>query len=226
MTALDQTLTPKSLATRKRILTAALKVFREHGFGAATMREIAGAAGMSLGAAYYYFDSKDALVMAFYEQAQQEMAPAMERVFVENTTLEQRLRGIIGEKFKYFAPNRALMGALSAHIDPEHPLSPFSLATASIRDRDVAFFQRVVAESKVKLAPTVLPYLPRLLWLYQMGLMLYWVYDRSPKQERTETLFDKTLAMMLLALKLAGVPLLRPLYRPAGELLKTIYGAA
>jgi hypothetical protein len=59
-----------------------------------------------------------------------------------------------------------------------------------------------------------------------MGLMLYWVYDRSPKQERTVMLFDKTLAMMLLALKLAGVPLLRPLYRPAGELLKTIYGEA
>lgn len=190
------------------------------------MREIAGAAGMSLGAAYYYFESKDALVMAFYEQAQQEMTPAIDRVLSESNTLEQRLRGIINQKLEYFKPNQALMGALSAHIDPQHPLSPFSAATASIRDRDIAFFQRAVTESKVRLAPAILPYLPRLLWLYQMGLMLYWVYDRSPKQERTTLLFDKTLSMMLLALKLAGVPLLRPLYRPAGELLKTIYGEA
>lgn len=226
MSALEQSLTSKSGATRKRILTAALRVFRERGFDASTMREIAAGAGMSLGAAYYYFDSKDALVMAFYEQAQQEMEPAIGRILAESSTLEQRLRGIIRQKFEYFAANRVLMGALSAHIDPQHPLSPFSDATASIRDRDIAFFQRAVTESKVKLASTVLPYLPRLLWLYQMGLMLYWVYDRSPKQERTAMLFEKTLAMMLLAIKLAGVPLLRPLYRPAGELLKTIYGEA
>jgi AcrR family transcriptional regulator len=226
MTALEQTLTPKSEATRRRILAAALKIFRDRGFDAATMREIAAAAGMSLGAAYYYFDSKDALVMAFYEQAQQEMEPVTERILSESNSLEQRLRGIIGQKFEYFKPNQTLMGALSAHIDPRHPLSPFSAATAPIRDRDIAFFERAVTESMVKLAPSVLPYLPRLLWLYQMGLMLYWVYDRSPKQERTALLFDKTLSMMLLALKLAGVPLLRPLYRPAGELLKTIYGVA
>jgi AcrR family transcriptional regulator len=154
------------------------------------------------------------------------MAPAIDRVLSESNTLEQRLRGIISQKLEYFKPNQALMVALSAHIDPQHPLSPFSAATAPIRDRDIAFFERAVTESMVKLAPSVLPYLPRLLWLYQMGLMLYWVYDRSPKQERTALLFDKTLSMMLLALKLAGVPLLRPLYRPAGELLKTIYGVA
>ena len=224
--AKEQSLTPKSEATRRRILSAALKVFRERGFDAATMREIAAAAGMSLGAAYYYFDSKDALVMAFYEQAQQEMVPAIERTLTECATLEQRLRGIIGQKFSYFAPNRALMSALSAHIDPNHPLSPFSESTAPIRDRDIAFFQQAVTESKVKLAPSLLPYLPRLLWLYQMGLMLFWVYDASPQQQRTQMLFDKTLSMMLLMLKLAAVPLLRPLYRPAGELLKTIYGEA
>jgi AcrR family transcriptional regulator len=226
MMAMEHSLTPKSEATRRRILAAALSVFRERGFDAATMREIAAAAGMAVGAAYYHFDSKDALVMAFYEQAQQEMAPELERILAESTTLEQRLRGIIGQKFEYFAPNRSLMGALSAHIDPKHPLSPFSSATAPIRDRDIAYFQRAVAESKVKLAPSILPYLPRLLWLYQMGLVLFWVYDGSPRQARTGLLFSKTLSMMLLVLKLAGVPLLRPLYRPAGELLKAIYGEA
>jgi AcrR family transcriptional regulator len=226
MTAMEQQLTPKSEATRNRILAAALSVFRERGFDAATMREIAAEAGMAVGAAYYYFDSKDALVMAFYVRAQQEMTSKLERILTESSTLEQRLRGLIGQKFEYFGPNRALMGALSAHIDPKHPLSPFSAATAPIRDRDIAFFQRAVTDSKVKLPPSILPYLPRLLWLYQMGLLLFWVYDRSPKQANTALLFDRTLSMMLVALKFAGVPLLRPLYRPAGELLKAIYGEA
>jgi hypothetical protein len=63
-----------------------------------------------------------------------------------------------------------------------------------------------------------------------MGIFLFWVYDPSPEQRLTETLFDKTLQMMLLGLKLAEMPivapLLKPLYRPAGELLKAVYGEA
>jgi AcrR family transcriptional regulator len=218
--------TKKSEETRKRILAAALKVFRERGFEAATMREIAAEAGVAVGAAYYYFDAKDALVMAFYEQAQEEMAPALEETMGRSKTLEQRLRGIIGQKLAYFAPNRTLVSALTGHIDPGHPLSPFSRETAPIRERDLAFFGRAVAESKLRLPATILPYLPRLLWLYQMGLVLFWVYDRSPKQERTEMLFDKTLKMMLLAIKLAGLAPLRPMLKPAGELLRAIYGEA
>lgn len=215
--------TPKSEATRARILEAALRIFRERGFQPATMREIAAEAGMALGAAYYYFDSKDAIVTAFYEQAQQQMEPEIERILDTRRTLESRLRGIIGYKFEYFTPNRSLMSSLSAHIDPSQPLSPFSAATAHIRNRDIAFFARAVSDSRVHLPPTILPYLPRLLWLYQMGLMLYWVYDRSAKQSTTALIFDKTLGMMLIMIKLAGIPLLRPLYRPAGELLKAIY---
>jgi AcrR family transcriptional regulator len=216
-------LLPKSEATRARILESALTTFREHGFENATMREIAAAAGVALGASYYYFDSKDAIVMAFYEQAQQEMAPALDTILSEAKTLEARLRGLIGHKFQYFYANRALLGALSAHIDPTHALSPFSRETMAIREQDTAFFERAVEDSKVKIPPHILRYLPRLLWLYQMGLVLFWVYDHSPRQARTEILFDKTLRMMLIALRLAGLPLLRPIHRLAGELLEIIY---
>jgi AcrR family transcriptional regulator len=218
--------TPKSEETRKRILAAALRTFRDRGFDAATMREIASEAGVALGATYYYFDSKDAIVMAFYEQSQQEIAPALEALLSRSRTLDQRLRGIIRQKVEYFAPNRALVGALSSHIDPEHPLSPFSGATAPIRDRDISFFTRAFGDSHLRVPKSILPYLPRLFWLYQMGILLFWVYDRSPRQQRTQLLFDKTMQMMLLAIKLAEVPLLKPLYRPAGELLRAIYGEA
>ena len=216
--------TPKSEETRARILAAALRVFRQRGFDQATMREVAIEAGVAVGAAYYYFDSKDAIVMAFYQQSQDELAPPLDIILSKSRTFEQRLRGIIQQKIEYFAPNRALVGALSAHIDPAHPLSPFSEATASIRDRDIAFFARAVEESKLHLPSSIEPYLPRILWLYQMGLLLFWVYDRSPHQSRTQLLFDKTLSMMLLALKFARVPLFKPIFKPAGELLKSIYG--
>ncbi len=56
---------PKSEETRERILNAALKLFRDRGFEAATMRDIAEEAGVATGAAYYYFPSKDAIVMEY-----------------------------------------------------------------------------------------------------------------------------------------------------------------
>ena len=215
--------TVKSEETRARILNAALATFCEHGFERATMREIAEAAEVATGAAYYYFDSKEALVMAFYERAQQEMRADLEAKLTRCRTLESRLRAIITEKFEYFGPNRKLLGALSAHADPDHPLSPFSKETKPIRDSDMAFFEAAVTDSGIKLPKDIHPYLPRLLWLYQMGLILFWVYDRSPQQRRTRALFDQTLKMILITLRLASIPLLRPMHRLAADLLKVVY---
>jgi len=218
----------KSEETRARILEAALAVFRERSFSNATMREIAAQAQVAVGAAYYYFDSKDAIVMAFYERSQSEMGPAAAEKLTACKTLEERLRCVIGTKFEYFGPNRRLLSALSAHTDPEHPLSPFSEQTAAIREEDLALFVRAVDESKVKLPARIRPYLARLLWLYQMGLILFWVYDRSPGQRRTGMLFDKTLAMILMSLRFANLPILSPILAPfwrlAGELLDEVFG--
>ncbi len=187
------------------------------------MREIAEAAEVATGAAYYYFDSKDAIVSAFYAEAQTAMAPLLEAKLARAKTLETRLRGLIETKFDYFAPNRQLLGALSAHADPEKPLSPFSRETESIRAGDLAFFERAVRDSGVKLPRDIQPYLPRLLWLYQMGLILFWVYDRSPAQRRTLALFDGTLKMLALTLRLASLPILRPMHRLAAPLLRTVF---
>ena len=38
------------------------------------------------------------------------------------------------------------------------------------------------AKSASRLAGRGLPYL---LWLYEMALIMFWLYDRSPEQERT-----------------------------------------
>jgi AcrR family transcriptional regulator len=216
--------TPKSEETRARILEAALRTFRERGFEGATMREIAQAAEVATGAAYYYFDSKEAIVMAFYQRAQEELRPEVEHVLASGRTFEARVRGIVESKLKYFAPNRALLGALTAHTDPTHSMSPFSEATRAVREEDVAGFARAVEDSKVRLPKQVAPYLPRLLWLYQMGIILFWVCDGSAGQRRTALLLEKTLKMIVLTLRIAGLPFLRPMHRLAGEVLEAVYG--
>src|SRR5512146_1020241 len=64
--------TNKGQATRAQLLEIGLRLFRQKGFEATTMRDIAAAAGMSLGAFYYYYPSKDSVVLDYYRRVQDE----------------------------------------------------------------------------------------------------------------------------------------------------------
>ena len=56
-----QTHATKSELTRQRILDAAAKTFRESGYSAASLRDIAEAAEMQAASIYYHFENKDQL---------------------------------------------------------------------------------------------------------------------------------------------------------------------
>jgi AcrR family transcriptional regulator len=214
----------KSEETRARILDAAIELFRARGFEAATMREIAAAAGVATGAAYYYFDSKDAIVLAFYDRARRELEPLLEEALAGSRDFEGRLRALIEVKLSYFAPERGLLRALAAHTDPEHPLSPFGAQAGEIRDRDIQFFARLLAESRIKLPADLGPLLPRILWMYQMGVILFWIYDGSTGQKRTHALVEKSTVMVSRLIRLSGFPLLRPARKAVVELVEIISG--
>src|SRR3984957_7149964 len=172
-TAQTTTMTKKAEATSARILDVALDLFRRRGFEQTTMRAIAAEAGVSLGSAYYYFESKEDLVMDFYEQAIETMAPRMEAALAGTTSFEERIAAIMAVKFEYFRPNRSFLGALFRHAaDPQNRLSPFSEATQQIRERDQAYFTRAIEakSGEVRVPEDLAPYLPQMLWVYQMGL--------------------------------------------------------
>lgn len=47
-----------------------------------------------------------------------------------------------------------------------------------------------LAETNTSIPADVVAHLPKLLWLYQMGLILFWIYDRSEGQARTMRLLE------------------------------------
>ncbi len=59
---------PRGDETRAKIVAAALEVFGEHGFGGASTRMLADAAGVSLPALQYYFDGKEGVYLACAEE--------------------------------------------------------------------------------------------------------------------------------------------------------------
>ncbi len=210
--------------TRARILHAALDCFREKGFDETTMRDVASRAGMALGAAYYYFPSKDAIVLAFYKQAQDDLAPRMEEVLASARDLRERLRGVILLKLEYFAASRRLLGALAAHTDPSHPLSPFGNQTEEIRVRDIAFFAQALEGHAVK--KDLAARLPGILWMFQMGIILFWIYDHSAEQARTRAVLEKSLQLIHRLLQAASLPLMSPMRKLVLELADAVTGAS
>ena len=215
----------KSEETRGRILTAALHLFRERGFEQTTMREVAKEAGVALGSAYYYFESKESIVMAFYHQAQDAMIATIEEALPKQKGLKARLRTILDVKFQHFEPNRKFLGALLAHTaDPKNPLSPFSEETRDLREKDAAQFTRALEGSGVKVPDDLKQDLPNLLWMFQMGLILFWMYDRSPGQKRTTVLLDKSLDLVVSLIKFSGLPLMKPVRRTVLDVVHAVSG--
>jgi AcrR family transcriptional regulator len=215
----------KSEETRARILSAALTSFRERGFEVSTMRDIAEDAGVALGAAYYYFPSKDAIVMDFYRRSCEEMQPKIGAVLRDASGLEQRLRELIRVKLIHFAPNRGVLRALLRNgADPKHSLSPFSPETREIRDIDIAWFRTILNDCGVRIPKDLTPHLPDALWFFQMGVIWFWVVDDSADQARTARLMNLAAKCVASLIRVSALPLMRPMRKAVLELVEIVKG--
>jgi AcrR family transcriptional regulator len=217
------TLTAKAEETRERILDAALRLFRERGFDETTMRDIAAEAEVATGAAYYYFRSKEELVMAFYSRTAEEARAIVPRLLARSGDLRKRLRALIDLKLEQFADDRGLLLALvRIGIDPSHRLSPFGKETEPMRNESIDSFRDALEGSDARISRDLQKDLPRLLWLYQMGIILFWIFDKSPGQMRTEKLLDGTLDIIVRLIRISSLPLMGPLRKRLLAVLRAI----
>ncbi len=215
----------RSDETALRILEAALKLFREQGFDSATMRDIAQEAGVATGAAYYYYSSKDAIVLDFYHRSAMEMQPRIEASLEGMDGLESRLRGLIQVKLAHFAPNRGVLRALLRNgADPRHPLSPFGAETKEIRDLDIGWFRRILEDCGTRIPRDLEPHLPGVLWFFQMGVIFFWITDESPNQLRTERLLALASKSVASLIRFSSLPMMRPLRKTIVELTEIVKG--
>lgn len=202
----------KGELTRQRIVDVALDLFAEQGYDATTMRAIAQRAGVSTGNAYQYFAGKDHLVQAFYERSQLEHAEAAEAALLRSRDLAERVHGVLTARIDTMQPYRAFAASFfRTAADPASPLSPFSDQSAPARAMSQALYAEAVSGSSAKLPEALRDELPGLLWLYQMGVVLYWVHDRSPGSRSTYLLVDRTVPMVVRLIGLARYRVLRSL---------------
>jgi AcrR family transcriptional regulator len=207
-------LSSKGERSRDRILEVALGLFRDKGYEATTMRMIAATAGVSLGNSYYYFPSKEHLVQGFYERMHVGLVETCRGALARERDLKARLRLVMRARLDVVAPYHAVSGTLfRTAADPRSPLNPFSEASGPTRRESIAFLKEVVEGSDARIPKDVAPTLPHLLWIYELGLVLFWVHDRSPNQSRSYELADESVDAIVRLLALAHLPVLRSLRR-------------
>jgi AcrR family transcriptional regulator len=210
------TKTAKGEQTRALILNSALDLLGERGYEQTTMRAIAQKAGVSLGNAYHYFGSKEHLIQAFYHRTHEEHLAATIPVLEKETSLKARLLSVLRLKISTLEPYHEFAGALfKTAADPHSPLNPFALESAPTRRDSIKLFEDLVSDTKARIPADLREELPYLLWLYHMGIILFWIHDASPRHARTYRLIDHTVDLLDKLISLASNPLMRPVRKRA-----------
>ena len=216
-------LTPRAAQTRAAIVEAALRLFRQNGYEAATMRAIAREAGASTGNAYYYFGSKEELIQEFYVRNHVEHAAACRSMLATEHEFACRLRGTLRALIQVLDPYHSFAATFYKHAaEPTSPLSPFSKESSAARDASIALYREVVEGSSARIDRELRAELPELLWLYSLGIVLFWVHDTSRDRTKTYRLIDATVPLADRLVSLTRIPMLRGTMREVVAIIREI----
>ena len=82
---------PESRSVRDKVLAAAIQLFAQYGYHAATMRDIARIAGIQAASIYYHYTSKQTLLVEIMESHMRQLNTNLELIVNKQVTVEQRL---------------------------------------------------------------------------------------------------------------------------------------
>ncbi|CAG6396652.1 Transcriptional regulator, TetR family [Actinacidiphila cocklensis] len=215
--------TGKSEQTRALILETAMRLFQERGYDKTTMRAIAQEAGVSVGNAYYYFESKEFLIQGFYDRMTYAHALDAAARMAGERDFDARLRIALESWLDCAAEYHEFAAQFfRTAADPDSSLSPFSNESHPARATAVELFRDVLSGSDLapKLDAELAELLPELLWLHLMVVVLYWVFDRTPDTARTREFVRRSTPLVAKLISLSRYRVFRPMVRDAKSLIQ------
>ena len=156
---------------RDRILRAAADLFRERGYRAATLDEIAAELGMSKASLYGYFHAKEDMLAAISRQTIEGFT--RELALIQRSALgpDEKLRRVVRQHVRFVIANRSF---LTVFFSEEPNLPPrIARALAARKDRYDKGVEAIVAEGVRRGIFRDVP--PRLVVFGMLG-MLNWLY--------------------------------------------------
>jgi AcrR family transcriptional regulator len=178
--------TAEGEATRARLYGVATKLIAARGYERTTLRDIAKKAGVSVGLLYRYFPSKQAVLLALYDELSAELVRRAVRM--RPGAWRDRFAFALQQSLDVLRPHRATLAALLPVLvaDPDDGL--FGRRMAFSRQRVQGVFEEAVARADD--APPDAAALGRLLYLAHLAVILWWLLDKSPRQRATRQWLD------------------------------------
>src|SRR5579859_3315423 len=91
---------PENRSVRDKVLAAAVQLFAEYGYHAASMRDIARMAGIQAASIYYHYASKQALLVEIMETYMLQLNAALEHILREEHEPQQRLSAAVANHIR------------------------------------------------------------------------------------------------------------------------------
>ncbi len=160
--------------SRHEILRAAAQLFRERGYDAASMNDLAATLNLSKGALYHHFQSKDEILFHIMEHAMEITEEQVKKPVLALTDPEERLRTCIRLHIHVVLQTRDR--EITVMLHENHPLPEEFRKRINARKKEyVRFVESLIADAqraraaKSRVAPKVAAFalLGMINWIYQ-----------------------------------------------------------
>lgn len=198
--------TAEGEATRARLYDTAVRLIGEQGYEATTLRDVAQRAKVSAGLLYRYFPSKRSVVLALYDELSERFAA--EAADMPPGKWRDRFLFALETSLRALGPHRVTLRALVPVMVGDVDEGVFAQSTAFSRQRVQAIFERAVVGASDAPAQKLADSLGRLLYLVHLGVILWWLLDKSPGQRATDgllSLWKRLLPSVSLIMRLSVV---------------------
>jgi AcrR family transcriptional regulator len=176
------------------VLTAGARVISREGYGQATIRQVAGEAGMSLAGLYHYFASKEELLFLIQFHTFESILDGLKRKLDGVEDPVQRLRVMVLNHLEHFLSRMDDLKVCARELESlsgEH-----YERVRALRQQYLRVTLEIVESIGAKAGASRVQ--PRLATLYLFG-MLNWIYMWYPAEEGAlgETLADQLITLFL-----------------------------
>jgi TetR/AcrR family transcriptional regulator, regulator of autoinduction and epiphytic fitness len=191
----------------ERLIAAFVAEVRKRGYDEVTLRDVARAAGMSDGAIYKHFPSKEKILLAYYALRMGRLAEHGEGLAAKpGYAFAERMHALLEFQIGQYEGEKDF---LAKTFRP-------TFISASLMWGEVAAMRKTyvdtvrgflaAAESKGEIPALALPYVvEELIWCHYVAVMLYWQGDASERHEDTTQFIDRTVNLFA---AVVGGPLL------------------
>ncbi len=189
--------------TRRKIIKTAVELMGKKSYAKVSMRTIARAAGIGDATIYKYFSSKEKLLTGYYEICAEDTVQALLKIDdIEAYQLHEKLQVLLDSYLSHMLPDREFVTE-SFPLIFQSPMFLFSDVNP-IRKELVKIIAQFLNDAWEKEEIPSFPFqsvLPDMLCEYVIGVLYFWIKDKSEEFNETTQLIDLSLTLIISLLK-------------------------